>query len=507
MSPRIVASGTPARPAVDVRAALHTVGRLCTWFSATLIVPGAVAIWYGESIAPFAATLAIGLAIGLATAWATRGADEIGVREGFLVVALAWLAVAAIGLPALRVRGRRHLATPGRLLRGHVGIHDDGRVPDGGHREPRARDPVLALPDPVARRHGHHRAGPRDPAPALGGRARADGERGSGTGLRQARTADPRHRDRLWALYVWFTLAEIALLCAVGYGGLSDGMDLYMAVTHSFTTLATGGFSPDGRSLELFGAWSQWIVIAFMAIAGVNFGLWWRAIFRHHRALWRDHELHLYLGLLLGVSALVAAEQYLGDSYGLHGSIRHAVFQVMSMMTTTGFASVDYVGWPQLSLFLLVAVMFVGGCSGSTSGSIKVIRVQIVARALRREVRATLHPEAVMPIRGSRQAVPEQAVRAALVFTLLYLVVFLLGVVVLLVDAAIRSPEIGAFDLMAAAACTIGNVGPGLGFAGPMGSFAPFGDVSTITMTILMWTGRLELLPVLVLLSRWYWRR
>ena len=321
----------------------------------------------------------------------------------------------------------------------------------------------------------------------------------------------PRIRDtatRLWALYVWFTLAEIALLCAVGYGGLSD----WHGPVHGGHATASPRWPPagsrrtDARSSS-FGAWSQWIVIAFMAIAGVNFGLWWRAIFRNHRALWRDHELHLYLGLLLGVSVLVAAEQYLGDSYGLHGSIRHAVFQVTSMMTTTGFASVDYVGWPQLSLFLLVAVMFVGGCSGSTSGSIKVIRVQIVARALRREVRATLHPEAVMPIRGSRQAVPEQAVRAALVFTLLYLVVFLLGVVVLLVDAAIRSPEIGVFDLMAAAACTIGNVGPGLGFAGPMGSFAPFGDVSTITMTILMWTGRLELLPVLVLLSRWYWRR
>ena len=507
MSPRIVATVATARPAVDIRAVLHTVGRLCAWFSPTLLVPGAVAVWYGESITPFLAALAIGLVIGIGMVRATRGAAEIGIREGFLVVALAWLIVAAIGsLPYIFEDGdiarpvdayfeaMSGFTTTGSSQMADIESHGRGILFWRALTQWLGGMGIIVLALAIL------------PRLSGGGRALMENE-APGPGFDKL---SPRIRDtakRLWVLYVWFTLAEIVLLCAVGYGGLSDGMDLYMAVTHSFTTMATGGFSPDGRSLEQFGPWSQWIVIAFMAIAGVNFALWWRALFRSRRVLWRDEELRLYLGILLAVSGLVAVEQYLGDTYGLHGSIRHALFQVVSMMTTTGFASVDFVSWPQLSLFLLVALMFVGGCAGSTSGSIKVVRVQIVARALRREVRATLHPEAVMPVRSSRQAVPEAAVRAALVFTLLYLVVFLAGVLVLLIDAAIGGPEVGVFEVLAAAACTIGNIGPGLGFAGPMGSFAPFGDVSTVTMTILMWTGRLELLPVLVLLSRWYWRR
>ena len=203
----------------------------------------------------------------------------------------------------------------------------------------------------------------------------------------------------------------------------------------------------------------------------------------------------------------MALDLYLSDRFGLHDSIRHATFTVVSTMTTTGAASTDNALWPGVLLFGLVVLMFIGGCAGSTGGAIKVVRIQIVMRTLRRDVRTSAHPEAVMPVRQNGRPLEERAVRAALAFTLVYVLIWLAGVAALLIAAEIRDFPLTPFGAIAAAATTIGNVGPGVGFAGPMGSFAPFDDFSMVVMTVLMWIGRLELFPALVLLTRWYWRR
>jgi trk system potassium uptake protein TrkH len=155
---------------------------------------------------------------------------------------------------------------------------------------------------------------------------------------------------------------------------------------------------------------------------------------------------------------------------------------------------------------VLVLLMFIGGSAGSTAGAIKVVRILLTARIMRRELDQTVHREAVLPIRLNGRVIDERTLRAVSVFVLLYLVAFALGALILVIDGARGAVDVSPFEAISAAATTLGNVGPGFGFLGPMGSFEPFSNLSTVVMTMLMWMGRLELLPIVVLLTRSYWR-
>ncbi len=187
-------------------------------------------------------------------------------------------------------------------------------------------------------------------------------------------------------------------------------------------------------------------------------------------------------------------------------AIRNAVFHATSILTTTGYATTDYTAWPTLSLITIVGLMFVGASAGSTSGSVKVLRHILLGKILRRELDQTVHPELIIPVRFNRTVVEERTLRAVSGFILLYIGIFIVGAVALAVDAAIEGPSLEPLEAVAAAAASLGNVGPALGFAGPYGSFDPFSDVSKTIMIALMWLGRLEVIPVVVLLTRSYWR-
>jgi trk system potassium uptake protein TrkH len=169
-------------------------------------------------------------------------------------------------------------------------------------------------------------------------------------------------------------------------------------------------------------------------------------------------------------------------------------------------ATTDFALWPSLLMLTLFALMFVGGSAGSTGGSIKVVRHLLLGKILRREVDQTLSPEFVMPIRLNGTPVDERTVRAIAAFVLLYVGLWAVGASVIAIESAISGPTLGTLDAMATAATTLGNIGPAFGVAGPYGSFANFGEASKITMIGLMWTGRLEIIPVVVLLTRHYWR-
>ena len=190
-------------------------------------------------------------------------------------------------------------------------------------------------------------------------------------------------------------------------------------------------------------------------------------------------------------------------------AVRHSVFQAVSIMTTTGFSSVDFSEWTSvapLAVMVLVALMFVGGSAGSTAGSLKVVRHLLIGKILGRELDQTLHPEVVAPIRLNRRAVDERTVRAVISFVLLYVGLFVVGAILLVVDSTRAGVPVSHFEAIAAAATTLGNVGPALGFAGPIGSYESFSDASKGIMIALMWLGRLELVPVIVLFTRAYWR-
>jgi trk system potassium uptake protein TrkH len=312
---------------------------------------------------------------------------------------------------------------------------------------------------------------------------------------------------RVWALYLALTAILIVLLVAFGLTGIDDRMTVFDAFAHALTTVPTGGFGTDANSLADFAAPTQWVVALFMVLGGANFALLYRALVRRQpKAFALDEEFRLYVGVLALASVVVAAQLWSeGISTG-EAAVRHAVFQTVSITTTTGFATMDYALWPALTVMTLIGLMFLGGSAGSTSGSVKVVRHLLLGKVLRREVDQTLHPELVAPVRLNRSPVDERTLRAVTSFILLYIGIFIVGALVLAADAARVGLDLSVLEAIAASATTLGNVGPGVGFAGPVGSFEPFSDLSKLVMVGLMWLGRLEIIPVVVLLSRHYWK-
>jgi trk system potassium uptake protein TrkH len=312
---------------------------------------------------------------------------------------------------------------------------------------------------------------------------------------------------RFVTLYVAITAVEILVLATLGWTGIDPRMTLFNATAHAFATIATAGFSPEPRSLEPFAPATQWVVVFFMVVAGTNFALLFAAIVgRRPRALLRDEEARVGVVLLVCASAVVLVALLRADILSGEPAVRNAVFNTVTMMTTTGFASADFNQWTPLTSLVLFGVILIGASAGSTSGSIKLIRHIVIAKMLRREIDQTLHPEVVAPLRVSGAVVDERALRAIIVFVFLYVGVLLGGMVVVLIDSTLQGVEVSVFDAFAAAATTLGGTGPGAGFAGPMGSFAPFSDVSELVLTALMYLGRLEIVPVLVLFTASHWR-
>jgi trk system potassium uptake protein TrkH len=284
-------------------------------------------------------------------------------------------------------------------------------------------------------------------------------------------------------------------------------MSFFDAVGHSFATIATAGFSTQGRSIEAFGAATQWAIVPFMILGGTNFALLYLSLVRRRPVSFlRDEEFRVYVLLIATISAVVFVELTTEDILAGEAALRHAVFNTVSVMTTTGFASADFNLWTSLTALVLVGAMFVSASAGSTAGGIKLVRHIVIAKMLRRELAQTVHPELVAPIHVNRVVIDERAQRAIVVFAFLYVGAVAAGAFAILADSAFAGVDVTPFQALAAAATTLGNIGPAFGFAGPMGSFDPFNELSKVAMIVLMWIGRIELFPVLVLFTRRYWR-
>lgn len=313
-----------------------------------------------------------------------------------------------------------------------------------------------------------------------------------------AEALQPRIRDTaatLWKLYLSMTLVETVLL-------MLAGLDLYDAITHTFSTLSTGGFSPRNASVAAFDSpWVHLIIIVFMVLAGANFSLFYGMRLRRNRNLFRDTEFRLYAQILGATSLLVAFDLFRnGDYTNPWRALLDSSFQVVSVMTTTGYATADFDAWPVLASILLVILMFVGGCAGSTAGSMKVMRMVIGIRYALREVRLIFSPNTVLRVFSGTRAVPESVVRSVAGFFILYLTIWGCGALLL---------GLGSPDLVTAAtasAATLGNIGPGLNAVGPTANYEFFSYWHKMLMVLLMWLGRLEVYSIAALFTRAYWR-
>jgi trk system potassium uptake protein TrkH len=493
---------------VDVRGALGLVGRVLAFLGVAFVVPAGVAAGYGESVWPFVVAGLVTSGAGIGLVVSTRGATRVGVREGFLVIALTWLLVPAFGMLPYLLADVRQLDNPlDAYFESMSGFTATGATV---LRNVEALDASIVFWRQFTQWLGG--MGIVILAIAILPRLRVGGRQ-----LLQSELAGPTETERLaatirdtarrlWFLYLGLTAAMVLVLLVIGWT-TTGGMGPFDAVAHAFSGIAIGGFSPRNDSLAGFNAATQWAVAVFVAIAGVNFLRLYRLfVQREPRAVTRDEEFRLYLVFLAAGSGLLMIELLGGGVLTGEAGVRHAVFQAVSVMTTAGFASADYTAWSALAGMTLLLLMLVGASAGSTGGSIKVVRHLLVARIVRRELDQAIHREVVRPVRLNGQPVDERALRSVVTFVLLYVLVLALAAVLLALDSRLSSVGVASFDAIGAAAACIGNVGPAFGFAGPFGSYAPFSDLSTGVLTGLMWLGRLEIIPVVVLLTRWYWR-
>lgn len=300
---------------------------------------------------------------------------------------------------------------------------------------------------------------------------------------------------RLWGIYIIFTAAETILL-------LLGGMNLFDAVNHSFTTMATGGFSTRQESIAYFNSpFIEYVITLFMFIAGTNFILSYFALHFRFDRIWKNEEFRFYLALVFVFILITGTRLAITGFAGPEESYRTAAFQVVSIITTTGYITSDYSLWiPSLSVLIFI-LMFIGGSAGSTGGGIKVIRVLLIVKNTYLEVKRHIYPAAVIPVKLNKKPVSQAIIGDILAFGFIYILILAVSVVV------IASLGYGMDTSIGAAAACLGNIGPGIGMVGPVENFAHFPLSGKWFLSFLMLLGRLELFTVLVLFLPSFWRK
>jgi len=298
----------------------------------------------------------------------------------------------------------------------------------------------------------------------------------------------------LYGLYVGLSIFMVIVL-------LLCGLNLYDALIHMFGAAGTGGFSNYADSVAHFDSGLiQTVIGIFTALFGVNFALYYYLLVRNFRAVAKNSELRIYLILLLGSSVLIALDILPMYGNNFFTSLRYSFFQVSSIITTTGYATADFNLWPQFSRTLLVGLMLVGACAGSTGGGIKVIRFQLLCKSMMREIRRTVHPKSVNTVKLDGHTVSEEVLGGTLGFFFAYFVILIVSTLIVSMDGFSFETNITAVI------ATLSNIGPGLDMVGPVGSFAEFSALSKLVLSMCMLIGRLEIFPILMLFMPGAWR-
>ena len=482
---------------MSLRHLLHVVGAVVAAVGVSMVPAAAVSAIYQEwaDMLWIAAAAAVASAIGLVVWRLFPRPGELSTREAFASVGLAWVAICLIGaLPYLFTGAIGNITdavfetTAGFTTTGSSVVPDPALLPHGiqfwrSFTQWFGGMGIIVLSIAIL------------PLLGMGAVQLARAESPGPTPDRLT----PRFREtakRLWLLYVSFTILEAMLLWA-------GDMNLFEAINHSLTTLSTGGFSTNAGSLGAFSAYSQWIVIAFMLIAGVSFTLHYR-VFRRHASYLKNPELRLYLSII-GIAALMMTIGTWGGR--VFDVIRDAVFTSASIVTTTGFGTADFGLWAPALEIMIVGLMFVGGMAGSTSGSVKTYRLEVLYEASRADVRRLIHPRGVFVTRIGKYAVPDTLVEAVQTFFLLYMFAFMTGTFLLAIIGATGDPSLDMVSTVSAVASSIGNVGPGLGLVGPTENYLVVPALGKWLLGGLMIVGRLEILPILILFNKELWRR
>ncbi|MBU0935634.1 MAG: TrkH family potassium uptake protein [Spirochaetes bacterium] len=300
----------------------------------------------------------------------------------------------------------------------------------------------------------------------------------------------------LWLIYLGLTVLETILL-------MFGGMDFIDAVAHAFATMATGGFSTRNASVASFNsAYIDWVVTAFMVLAGMNFGLHWKLLRGDFRSVFKDTEFKTYVGIFLSTTVLIALVLGLKSVYaGTSDALRYAAFQSASILTTTGFATADFLYWPALAQSVLFALMFIGGCAGSTGGGLKVGRIVTMFKMGLSEMKYLLNPKGIYGVFVDGRPLRKNIVYDISAMVFLFLASSIISTVFV---------STGGYDIITSFTATmasLGNIGPGFGLVGPALNYAFFPDYIKVWLSFMMLLGRLEVYTVLILFTKAFWRR
>ncbi len=472
----------------------YIVGAVVTAAGAAMVPPAVVAASYGETSEAFQILLAAAITIVAGVVgWRVVGRQgRITSKEGFAAVGLAWFAMAAFGILPYLLTGSIETIT-GAFFETAAGFTTTGSS---------------VIPDPAMLSHG-----------ILIWRAETQWIGGMGIivlsiailpllgvgGVQLAKAESPGHKPdrltprfretakRLWFVYVGFTVLQSILLA------LGD-MNLFQAVAHAMTTMSTGGFGTEATSITGFSPYTQWVIILFMFLAGASFALHFRAL-RAPIQYVRNVEFRLYAILILGATAVMTIA--IIGSGPFEPYLRDALFTTTSLMTTTGFATADFGSWVPGAQILAVGLMFLGGMAGSTAGGVKTFRIAVLTKAASADLRRIVHPRGIFVTRFGKETVSDSVMESIQTFFLFYMFLFMSGTVIL----GLISSDLDLVTSASAVASSLGNIGPGLGAVGPTSNFLAVPDAGKWLLSFLMIAGRLEIFPVVLLFTRYLWRR
>jgi len=478
-----------------VLSVIHIIGFLLMFLAGAMLVPLPFSLYYGSAdihalLIGALITFVFGLLLWVTTR--ARFNRDLRPKEGFAIVALAWITFSALGALPFMIAGAIPSFTDaffetmsGFTTTGATILTDIEAVPHGllfwrSLTHWIGGLGIIVLSIAIL------------PFLGVGGMQLYRAELRSAADRLTPRITETA--KILWGVYVTFTFIEAALL-------MLGGMNLFDALCHSFGTLATGGYSTKNASVGAYGStYIDWVVIFFMLVAGTNFSLHYRFLKGDFRVYFRNSEFRFFV-TLIALAVLVILTDTVTRYGNMDRALRDTTFQVTSILTTTGYGTADYERWSFTSQFVLFVLMFFGGCAGSTGGGIKMIRVHVLVKFVYAEITRLVHPHAVIPVRVGKDAVDRDVVANIVGFFILYIMVFATGVVIM---TALRLDMPTAFGAVVA---TLSNVGPGLGGVGPTDNYSAIPSVGKWVLSSLMLMGRLELYTVLILLSPSYWKK
>lgn len=500
---------------LNLKAVFYTLGMLVFFLGAALLIPMLVALFYGESEWWAFGITALGSLLIGAAAWHNKGKvnQELQIRDGFAIVALAWLVLSLIGaLPF--VFGGVLASYTDAFFETMSAFTTTGASIFGGAGNMNIEDMPLSFM--FWRSLAHWMGGMGIivltlailPLLGVGGmqlyKAEVPGPSADKLTPRVQETA-----KQLWLIYVGITVVQIALL--------TPAMSFFDAVNHAFATMATGGFSTKNGSIGQFdSAYVDWVITIFMYLAGINFALHFRLLRGKKITVLRDTEFRVYTGIMLAATALITfsiwtpsvnmlpnlqADGVLGGYASLLEALRYGAFQATSIITTTGFATADYEIWPPLAIGVLFLCFFIGGMAGSTGGGVKVVRHVLMVKNSFKEIKQLIHPQAVMALRLNGRVVPPDVMKNALSFIVLYLGMIGLGTLLMTFFGMDILTSFGA------TLSSLGNIGPAFGTLGPAENYAHVPAIGKWVLSLLMMAGRLEIFTVVILFVPAFWKR